>query len=924
MKRFFILIILFINVFINSKAQLALPLSYKKTFPIEKLYLTFDKPYYSVGDTLWFKSFLLNTDHTASARTDKIYIELYSDSLKLIESRVIALNNGLGYGDFALDNKLQEGTYSIRAYSNWQQNFGADYFFQKTFYIGNAQAKTWLLDAYQKLNTLGKKTLDLKIRITNLSNEVVGLRDVEIMLMNDKKRLMKADLQTSLKGIIETQTPLGENKINGNYSFIITDKKDRSRQSILPINLQEMDQVDLQFMPEGGYMVNGIFGRVAFKAIGADGLGKDISGKIVNSKNEKQTEFNVTHKGMGSFYLLPTKAEIYTAVYNLNGKEQKQILPAAKEEGTTLRIDHLSKSDTLYVYIKTSDGRKLDGYQLLAQTAEETLVNVKLNLKNGFGILQLPKKDFPDGIIHFTLFSPEANPVNERQVFINRKQRINIQASTNKNEYNLRDSINLEIVATKDDGSPLSGSFAIAVTDDGQVKQANDNNNITSYFLLQSELKGNIEDAAWYFENENQQKLMALDHLLLTQGWIGYNWNQIMSKTPSFKPEKGNSVNGTITGLFNKPREGLNITMLSLGKNIMVLDTSSDSNGNFTFKDLPLLDTAAYTIKIKNTKGKTATGNIMVEEFKRSKLPLEFKNIKPWYINTDSAVLNYFKVQQKQIKVKEREQMVRTGTLLNEVVIKGQVRLKEIIAKEAWDAKFLKEITEEELKKIPQKTLKDLLKETFPNFNIGDIWPDGCAGRPSRHNFASFRIGNSLLSHVIIDKVNTNLVASGLNDNYQETGISLSAKSTPEINYGLLTFDTNNYIFNTLTASEIKNITLYRGCSYYYLDITTRGGQGPWIAPTPGRYIYRPLPIYMAKEFYSPKYTVANADLPDYRSTIYWNANVVTDETGKANLSFYAADKPTTYTVKIEGTDLMGRFGYNKSTIIIKNKSSSK
>ena len=317
---------------ISSKAD-----AYHAILPIEKLYLTFDKPYYSVGDTLWFKSFLLNGNLSANTRSDKIYVELFNDSLKFIENRVIALNNGLGYGDFALTNKLKEGTYVIRAYSNWQQNFGSDYFFQKSFYIGNAGEKTWLLDAHQKLNTTGKKTLDLKVRITNLKNEAAGLKDVEIVLMNDKKRLMKADLQTSLQGTIETQIPLGDNKINGNYSFIITDKKDRSRQVILPINLQEVDQVDLQFMPEGGHMVNGIFGKVAFKAIGADGLGKDISGRIVNSKNEIQAELKVTHKGMGSFYLLPIKGEVYTAIYNINGKRRngsflllkKKVLPYA-------------------------------------------------------------------------------------------------------------------------------------------------------------------------------------------------------------------------------------------------------------------------------------------------------------------------------------------------------------------------------------------------------------------------------------------------------------------------------------------------------------------------------------------------------------------------------------------------------------------
>ncbi|RYG22314.1 MAG: hypothetical protein EOO07_00200, partial [Chitinophagaceae bacterium] len=122
--------------------------TYNKVFQKEKLYLSFDKSYYNVGDTLWFKSFLLNGNLGQTNLSDKIYVELFNDSSKLVERKVIALNNGLGYGDFALDGKLNDGTYTMRAYTNWQQNFGADFYFQKNFYIGNAGEKTWLLDSY--------------------------------------------------------------------------------------------------------------------------------------------------------------------------------------------------------------------------------------------------------------------------------------------------------------------------------------------------------------------------------------------------------------------------------------------------------------------------------------------------------------------------------------------------------------------------------------------------------------------------------------------------------------------------------------------------------------------------------------------------------------------------------------------------------
>jgi hypothetical protein len=926
MKKLILLIIV-LSIFNGARAQLSPSLTSKidyttQQLPIEKLYLSFDKPSYSAGDTLWLKSVLLNADYSASTRTDKIYIELYNDSLSLIENRTIALNNGLGYGDIALSKKLAEGTYTIRAYSNWQQNFGYDYFFQKSFYIGNAGEKTWLLNSFQEINsTVDNKTLDLKLRITNLKNEAIGLKDIEVYLMNGSRRIAKADLQTKLDGTLDTKIPIGENKINQSFNIIIIDKKNKSQKSILPVKLLKQENLDLQFMPEGGHMVNGVFGKIAFKVIGNDGLGKELSGKIINSKAEVVTEFSTTHKGMGSFYLLPQFGESYVATFVLGGKEQKVPLPAVKQEGTTLRIDALSKPDSIYVYLKASEEKRLESYQLLAQKSNETIVSAPINLKNGISVLKIAKQVFPDGIIHFTLFSPQQQPVNERQVFINHKQAIKLEIKADKNNYQLRDSISIDITAINEHGLPLSGTFALAITDDGQVKQE-DGENIISYFLAQSDLKGKIEDASFYFKDKEPSTLLAMDHLLLTQGWVGYKWSEIMLQNTAaiFKPESGNVVTGKVTGLFNKPVKDINVNLLSLGKEIFAIDTLTDVNGNFSFKNLPLTDSAAYNIKIKNVKGKTATGNITVEEFKRSALPLQFTPIKPWYVNTDSTLLNYFKLAESQIKIKERQEMVRTGTLLNEVVIKGQLRKKEIISKDAWDANFVMTISEEELKKNPQKMLRDLLKEKIPNFNVGSYWADICGTRPSQHSFSSFRIGGSLISHVLIDKVNTHLAASSMQDNYQQSAISLTADKE----YGPMVYQTNTYIFNTLSASEITNITFYKGCNYYFLDITTRGGQGPWIAPTPGRYVYRPLPTYIAKDFYSPKYTVKDNSIQDFRSTIFWDANVVTDENGKAKISFYSADKPSTYTVKVEGTDLMGRFGFQKSSIKIVNKTDSK
>ncbi len=879
---------------------------YYTLFPSEKVYLSFDKPYYTIGDTLWFKSILLNSDHSVNTRSDKLYVELFNDSSQLVERRVVGLDNGLGFGQFPLSQKLTDGSYSIRAYTNWQQNFGVDAYFLKNFYIGNASNKTWLITSNQKITTEnGKRSLNIKASLTNLRNEPSGYLDLEIYLMNGNKKVMHTELQTDQGGVFDAKLPLPTDNLNSNYSFLITDKKDKLRRAILPLILNDLAEIDLQFMPEGGYLVAGIYNKVAFKAVAATGLGRNVTGKIVNSKNEQLTTFASQHQGMGNFFLLPQKGETYAAVFNVNGKEQKVPLPSVQAEGTTLRIDHTSQPDSLYVFIRASEGKRIDQeYELVAQAADSLIFASRINLKNGFSNLKLAKNGFPDGIVHFTLFSPDQQPLNERNTFINLKQQIKLSV-TQGTSSKPKDSISLSIHATDENNNPIKGTFSIAITDNAQVKLPVNGDNIATYFLLQSNLKGNIEDADWYFRNQDGEARIALDNLLLTQGWIGYNWSEVLKKqaSPKFIAENGNKIIGRLTNLLNKPVPEMRLTLLSLGKDILVTDTISNLDGGFTFSNLPRLDSASYAIKIKNATGKASAAKISVNEFVPP-LPIGLaEKTNPWYVNSDSTALKHFLNGKEKVKQNETIMSPLTGTTLKEVEIKG---VNPNIAYEvAWDAKIYKSITEEELKKTPRKTLLNLLTERFSGFKISDRWYPNCSTGAERFLFEEYVIGLNIINSIRIDKISTTKV---------------SAIGGPQA-----WFEVNKQLFNYLSAEDIKSIQLYKGCAFYYLEITTRSGNGPWVAASQGNYVYRPLPLSPAKEFYSPKYTTESKnDLPDLRSTIYWNAHVITDENGKAKVSFYAADKPSTYTVKAEGTDLMGRFGYQKTIIQVADKPKSK
>jgi hypothetical protein len=128
--------------------------------------------------------------------------------------------------------------------------------------------------------------------------------------------------------------------------------------------------------------------------------------------------------------------------------------------------------------------------------------------------------------------------------------------------------------------------------------------------------------------------------------------------------------------------------------------------------------------------------------------------------------------------------------------------------------------------------------------------------------------------------------------------------------------------FNNIDPDRIQSIEVLVGPNYAtvygahgghgILVITTkRGGDYSYDRFTPGVVTYRPKGFYKAREFYSPQYDnpKTNTRIGDYRSTICWKPDLITDNDGKTSFSFFNSDNKGTYRVVIEGIDADGNIG---------------
>ncbi len=96
----------------------------------EKLYVQTDKPFYSPGEIIWYKLYALDaTSHIPATLSQLVYIELYDSLENILGQHTLKIVDGGAAGEFKLPEDISPGTLQLRAYSNYQRNFNADFMF---------------------------------------------------------------------------------------------------------------------------------------------------------------------------------------------------------------------------------------------------------------------------------------------------------------------------------------------------------------------------------------------------------------------------------------------------------------------------------------------------------------------------------------------------------------------------------------------------------------------------------------------------------------------------------------------------------------------------------------------------------------------------------------------------------------------------
>jgi hypothetical protein len=780
---------------------------YNETYPQEKAYLHTDKPYYVVGEKLWFKAYLVEG---MTNRPDTVSVPLYIDLIdnsagKLIDRRIVKLEGGFGHGDFTLPDSLSAGFYRLRAYTNWMRNFDETQYFIKDFQV-------YSLD----------------------------------------------------------EQPIAE-KLNA-------------------------EAIDFQFFPEGGNLVEGFDNRIAFKATDGAGKGLVFSGEIIASTGDTIQSFRSEYLGMGFCSFKPESGKNYRAVVKYRDNYTKIFdLTQVQKQGISMILDNISNKNNIRLSLNSS--LKDTEMLIIGQSKGVVFYAGKIPSGKANAFITIPKDKFPPGVAQFTVFDKQFRPHAERLAFIQPTKELIFKIKSDKNTYKTREKTNLEIEVKDTDNQPVEGNFSLVVSDENQIKGLDEQETILSNLLMSSDVKGNIENPAYYFDKSNRKANFHLDILLMTQGWRRFSWQDVLQEElppTRFLLERGLTVSGEATKMNGKSFDKtVNLTMV-LGKDStqQFLMGELEKNGSFLFYGLDFRDSCEVMLQA-----------MIGEESAKSKLmitpqiapPISKKVQKNWVLEENKASLglnDYLKYTKEAIEL-QRKIRLDNSILLNEIAVKAK---KYVEPKK--DSRVLYPKAEAVVKGDASPSalnVFELLRGRVPGVYIG-----GDRNRPTiaiRPMMASMNVSGSPL--FLLDGAPVKM----------ESLLGLDINSIDRVE-----------VIKSLSGAVMYGDQARGGI----ISVFTKMGN-PDYKPTikedvKGVVTTTLMGYYTTKEFFVPKY---DQDLPqnlrpDYRSTVYWSPMIQTDKGGKAKVSYFNTDAETSMRISIEGLSIDGLIGVGNQKYDVK------
>jgi hypothetical protein len=880
----------------------------------EKVYVQTDRTLYEPDEEIWFKVFVTNAENAPSIQSKQVYAELYSPNGSILDKLTLRNARGQASGSFELNINAVGGIYKLRVYTHWMQNFGESTYFEKDLTVQKVVFPEVLmqLDFEREAYGAGEEVV-ANFAARTKGNEALAYKKLTYTVQLDGEILCTKTIETDEEGkaLLRYELPkkLGSNKNLINVRF----KEDGLTESIARSAPIILNSLDVQLLPEGGTVIANQMNRIAVKVLNEFGQPGDIEGEIINKAGKVVCNFKTFHQGMGAFEFVPQKKESYQLrVTKPTGIRQTWSVPA-------IDVDKLG----IYVKKQTQTSLSFDVYSpsvqaivVVAQQQGNLIYTQKIEAQEGANLVTFSTIDFPMGIVQLTILDAQEQVHAERLVFVNAQRKLKVEITTNKAHYVPREKVALDILVQDETGQGVQGNFSMAVVDDKQHIFADDKqDNILSYLLMSSELKGSVYEPNFYFDPANKNAAQALDYVLLTHGWRRFEWEAVLAE--SNLPEiKYLTQENEISGYLKIGEQlGKNQTVfLSEGqarysKKKALATAQTDESGFFKFEGLsvnfPAFLSTTYhgeyqSIRINDYSEPVVRAEVMLPVIYQSEI-----NTQGYYKKEADGKL--YDRYNKRIDVINGDLVGEDGVIItntkNFKITNGRIENKDGLIRINEEGYVF---SLEELLSGKQVNARNYLG----GLRIGNGSPSGTSITASPTSDSQLELNDALFDQPILtisdDKYVEQedgeievLIASGkkrLKLAKKDMPVNISAfsiRAVPSIE------QMNNGMNNRYNVSGLQEHPLIKIESLQLKQIA------------PENLLYKIMP-----KFYQPNYVDSRQPevRNDFRKTIYWNPTIQTDKNGKAALTYYNSDDVTTFRAILEGNSATGQLAHQEHT----------
>jgi hypothetical protein len=501
--------------------------NYRKNNPREFVYLHTDREVYSPGENINLKAFVRDLYSPSSiSSSQNLHVSIYDLRGSMVQEKIFKIVNGQSEGSLNLLGNIMEGEYRLVGWTNNMETGPVEDVFTKKIFL----RQRMLPEIFISIDPGETRHLP-----GDLARVEVSITDIYGKPLKRKKINYAASLNGS---VFETGDTRADSDGRANIDFNIPESGDPGI-VILEVAVEQLSStivsstlvptsktpIWVDFVPEGGLLVNGLETKIGFKAYDYLGDPVEIEGEIIDGQNNVVETIKSDSYGFGSFYLRPEKTNrMVMRLTRPSGIDIDFSLPPIQENGVQLILKSRNENE-LFFEINTDIQDASVSIHAVADYNGNLVLNERFGL-NGKSEFVLPVSDLAGpGVVKVNLVSSRGQTVAHRSVFLYDRNPSLLKAVGPAIE-GKAGKMSISMENAPKDNSIIS--LGISATDKMMAPEWAHNQDIMSWFLLGEE--GSFATLpVGFLVNPSEMDREVIENYMLFHMRSDMDWEKIKS-----------------------------------------------------------------------------------------------------------------------------------------------------------------------------------------------------------------------------------------------------------------------------------------------------------------------------------------------------------------------------------------------------------